>query len=78
VEFHIGEGSELVEAHLVGLGLISVVLGNNLEILFEDGSSVKVLFGSEHHAVLGLPFLESILAGLLVADIDSCEAQTEH
>ena len=59
-EFFIGVDGELIDSHFVGLGVISVVLVDGEEVLFEDESSVGLFFGSEGDTESGLEFFEGV------------------
>jgi hypothetical protein len=61
LELSVGEVGELVDANLIGVGLVGVVLSNLDEVSQEDGFSVLFLTGSDvGFLVVSLVLLEGV------------------
>lgn len=73
-EFLFGHGCELVDTHFVGLGWVSIVFVNDVNIFFEDDSSVFLFSLSQVSSKFSFPFIKGgVFVGLCWVQSCACD-----
>ena len=70
-EFFLGKDGELVDSLGVGLGFVSIVSFNLLDVSFEDSSTIEFFSLGPVGTILGLPLIEGGSGVVLHGEVSS-------